>query len=67
MADGVGPYGPRLLHSQVDAIILKIMLLQAFEKDLFVHARIENEVLFPKALNLEAKVAKAVAESLKTY
>jgi len=41
--------------------------LQAFEKDLFVHARIENEVLFPKALNLEAKVAKAVAESLKTY
>ena len=41
--------------------------LQAFEKDLFVHARIENEVLFPKALNLEAKVAKAVAESLKAY
>lgn len=41
--------------------------LQAFEKDLFVHARIENEVLFPKALDLEAKVAKMVAESLKTY
>lgn len=41
--------------------------LQAFEKELFIHARIENEVLFPKALELEAKVAKYVAESLKEY
>ncbi|ABG57978.1 hemerythrin domain-containing protein [Cytophaga hutchinsonii] len=41
--------------------------LQAFEKELFIHACIENEVLFPKALELEAKVAKYVAESLKEY
>ncbi len=48
---------------------LKVILkeLQTFEKDLFVHARIENEVLFPKALDLESKVAKVVAESLKAY
>ena len=46
---------------------LKVILkeLQTFERDLFVHARIENEVLFPKALELESKVAKLVAESIK--
>jgi regulator of cell morphogenesis and NO signaling len=30
--------------------------LQDFEKSLMVHARVENEILFPKALALEAKV-----------
>lgn len=30
--------------------------LERFEKDLFKHARIENEILFPKALQLERKV-----------
>jgi regulator of cell morphogenesis and NO signaling len=48
---------------------LKVILkeLQTFERDLFVHARIENEVLFPKALELESKVAKLVAESIKSF
>ncbi|MBC7450588.1 MAG: hypothetical protein H7259_03775 [Cytophagales bacterium] len=31
--------------------------LKAFEEDLLLHARIENEVLFPKALALEKRVA----------
>jgi len=53
----------------VDNIHLKVVFheLRAFERDLFIHARIENEVLFPKSLELESKVAKYVAESIKTY
>jgi regulator of cell morphogenesis and NO signaling len=33
--------------------------LKAFEKSLQIHARIENEILFPKALSLENKVKQA--------
>ena len=53
----------------ISDVHMKVILkeLQAFDQDLFIHARIENEVLFPKALELEAKVAKYVAESIKTY
>jgi regulator of cell morphogenesis and NO signaling len=32
--------------------------LQRFEKELKTHAKIENEILFPKALQLEAKIKK---------
>ena len=32
--------------------------LQRFEKELCTHARIENEILFPKALMLEKEVKK---------
>ncbi len=32
--------------------------LKAFEKSLVTHARIENEILFPKAMAIEAKVKK---------
>ncbi len=32
--------------------------LKAFEKNLITHARIENEILFPKAMGIEAKVRK---------
>jgi len=38
--------------------------LQRFEKDLKTHAKIENEILFPKALQLEAKVKKVFQEKL---
>lgn len=43
----------------LSSIHLKVVYqeLKAFEKDLLLHARIENEVLFPKALALEKKVA----------
>lgn len=39
--------------------------LKAFEKDLQTHARIENEILFPKALLLECKVRTAFFEKAK--
>jgi regulator of cell morphogenesis and NO signaling len=36
--------------------------LKAFEEDLQVHARIEDEIMFPKALSLEAEVKKMVGQ-----
>src|SRR5688572_14884565 len=36
--------------------------LKAFEKSLITHARIENEILFPKAMAIENKVRKAFLE-----
>ena len=35
--------------------------LKAFEKSLITHARIENEILFPKAMMLENQVKKMLA------
>jgi regulator of cell morphogenesis and NO signaling len=39
--------------------------LQSFEKSLTTHARIENEILFPKAMELEDKVKKMLAEKIR--
>ena len=39
--------------------------LIAFEKTLQIHARIENEILFPKALALESEVKKIFTERVK--
>src|SRR6478609_7460361 len=39
--------------------------LIAFEKSLQTHARIENEILFPKALALESEVKKIFTEKVK--
>jgi regulator of cell morphogenesis and NO signaling len=39
--------------------------LKEFEKNLIVHARIENEILFPKAMSLENKVKKLYFEKTK--
>jgi regulator of cell morphogenesis and NO signaling len=36
-----------------------------FERSLITHARIENEILFPKAMALENKVKKAFLETVK--
>jgi regulator of cell morphogenesis and NO signaling len=52
---------------QVDAdtpLHIKVIYseLKAFEKSLIVHARIENDILFPKALALERKVKLAFFE-----
>lgn len=33
--------------------------LKSFEKSLITHARIENEILFPKAMDIESKVRKS--------
>lgn len=38
--------------------------LKAFEKSLITHARIENEILFPKAMAIENRVRKAFAEKI---
>lgn len=39
--------------------------LKEFEKSLITHARIENEILFPKAMSLERKVREAFFEKAK--
>lgn len=39
--------------------------LKDFEKSLITHARIENEILFPKAMALESKVRNAFFEKAK--
>jgi len=46
---------------------IKVMYneLTAFEKSLITHARIENEILFPKAMTLENKVKTAFFEKSK--
>lgn len=43
---------------EIDDLKLKVIFkeLQAFDKELDVHANIENDILFPKALNLEKQV-----------
>ncbi len=38
--------------------------LKAFEESLITHARIENEILFPKAMVLENQVKKMMAEKI---
>ena len=38
--------------------------LQRFENELITHAKIENEILFPKALQLEAKAKKIYSEKI---
>nr|MCU0358457.1 hemerythrin domain-containing protein [Cyclobacteriaceae bacterium] len=39
--------------------------LRAFEKTLITHARIENEILFPKAMMLETKVKQTFYERIR--
>jgi regulator of cell morphogenesis and NO signaling len=39
--------------------------LKAFEQSLITHARIENEILFPKAMALENKVKQAFFDKTK--
>jgi regulator of cell morphogenesis and NO signaling len=39
--------------------------LRAFEQSLITHARIENEILFPKAMDMESNVKKGFFEAAK--
>jgi len=39
--------------------------LTSFEKSLMTHARIENEILFPKAMIIENQVKKIFGEKVK--
>ena len=45
-------------------VLLKVIYseLQSFEKNLIIHARIENEVLLPKALLLEKELYKLISK-----
>jgi len=45
-------------------VLLKVIYaeLQSFEKTLIIHARIENEVLYPKALLLEKELYKLISK-----
>jgi len=50
-----------------DPLPIKVLYheLKEFEKSLITHARIENEILFPKAMALENKVRLAYFERIK--
>lgn len=45
-------------------VLLKVIFseLQSFEKNLIIHSRIENEVLFPKALLMEKELCKQLTK-----
>ena len=38
--------------------------LENFEKELHIHARIENEILFPKALKMEEDVKNQLSQKI---
>ena len=40
--------------------------LQNFEKELIIHARIENDLLFPKAIELEKEVKRKLIDQIKS-
>ncbi len=47
---------------QVKVIYYELM---QFEKNLQTHARIENEILFPKAMQIESQVRRAIGEKIR--
>jgi regulator of cell morphogenesis and NO signaling len=53
--DADGPLHVKVIYNE----------LKAFEKSLITHARIENEILFPKAMALENKVKQFFFEKVK--
>lgn len=54
--DAILEYQPPITNQTPYRIL--ITQLQAFEKDLFIHALIEDRVLIPRALQLEIKLSK---------
>jgi len=50
-----------------DPLHIKVLYseLQSFERELITHARVENELLFPKALMLEKEVKQLVHDHVK--
>lgn len=51
----------------IDSLHLRVIYaeLQKFERDLCVHASVENEILFPKALMLEKEVQKIMRAKVR--
>ncbi len=52
---------------QIECLHLRVVYaeLQRFERELKIHASIENEILFPKALMLEKQVKKVLREKAR--
>jgi regulator of cell morphogenesis and NO signaling len=50
----------------IESTPLKVIFeeLISFDKELELHAKIENEVLFPKALNLEKRVKRQFSSTI---
>jgi regulator of cell morphogenesis and NO signaling len=40
--------------------------LQTFEKELSIHAKIEDELLFPKAVELEKEALRKIRKQIQT-
>ncbi|MEO0332543.1 MAG: hypothetical protein AAF223_12810 [Bacteroidota bacterium] len=51
----------------IDSLHLRVVYaeLQKFERELCVHASVENEILFPKALMLEKQVQKIMRAKVR--
>ena len=51
----------------IDSLHLRVVYaeLQQFERELKIHASVENEILFPKALTLEKQVKKTLREKAR--
>ena len=63
MRNAILEYRPPITNQTPYRIL--ISHLQAFEKDLFVHALIEDKVLIPRALQLEEKLSKHFGDKTK--
>lgn len=52
---------------ETDHLLLKVAMaeLKGFQKELTIHAQIENEILFPKALELEKKVKNIIRTKIR--
>lgn len=57
--------GYRLDPKAPTAIKVLYHELQSFEKELIIHARIENDLLFPKAIELEREVKRKIINTIK--
>ena len=55
------------LTDPIDSLHLRVVYaeLQQFERELKIHASVENEILFPKALTLEKQVKKTLREKAR--
>ncbi|AGA78139.1 hemerythrin domain-containing protein [Echinicola vietnamensis] len=57
--------GYQLTEEAPTAIKVLYHELQGFEKELIIHARIENDLLFPKAVELEKEVKRKIINTIK--
>ncbi len=65
--DGIRKITGNYLLSANAPLHVKVLYneLKSFEKSLITHARIENEILFPKAMAVENKVRKSFGEKIQ--